>query len=111
MKKPFLLSFLLAAAIYAKAQDNTLLTADFWKAQPNLELVKAEIAKGNNPAEQNAAFFDPVVMAINNRTSNDIIKFLIEQEGNDVHKKTHHSRTYLQWAASAGNLELVKYLY
>lgn len=110
MKKPFLFTLLLAASLYSNAQDNTLLTADFWRGKPNLQAVQAEITKGNNPSEQNAGFHDPVTMAINNRVSNDIIKYLIEQEGNDVHKKTHHSRTYLQWAASAGNLEIVNYL-
>ncbi|HLS37703.1 MAG TPA: ankyrin repeat domain-containing protein [Sphingobacterium bovisgrunnientis] len=110
MKKSLLSILLLASALFAKAQDNTLLTADFWRAKPTLETLKAEIAKGHNPAEQNAGFHDPVSMAINNRISNDVIKYMIEQEGNGVHKKTHHSRTYLQWAAAAGNLELVDYL-
>lgn len=110
MKKSFLFALLLAAALHGKAQDNSLLSADFWKSKPTIETVKAEIQKGNNPAEQNAGFHDPVTMAINNRISNDVVKFLIEQEGNDINKKTHHSRIYLQWAAAAGNLELVNYL-
>ncbi|MCA5005074.1 ankyrin repeat domain-containing protein [Sphingobacterium bovistauri] len=112
MKKTFLLSLLLAAALYGNAQqsNNTLLTADFWKAKPDLNTVKAEISKGNSPSEQNAGFHDPVTMAISNRVTNDVLKFLIEQEGNSVDKKTHHSRIYLQWAAAAGNLELVNYL-
>lgn len=110
MKKTFLTAILLSAAFFGKAQDNTLLTADFWRGKPNLKTVKETIAKGNNPTEQNAGFHDPVTMAINNNISNDVVKFLIEQEGNDVHKKTHHSRTYLQWAAARGNLELVNYL-
>ncbi|NGM74057.1 ankyrin repeat domain-containing protein [Sphingobacterium sp. SGL-16] len=112
MKRTFLFSLLLAASLYGKAQQssNTLMSGDFWRNSPTVELVKAEIAKGNNPSEQNAGFHDPVTMAINAKAPNDVIKFLIEQEGNDVHKKTHHSRTYLQWAAAAGNLELVNYL-
>lgn len=110
MKKTFLTAILLSAAFFSKAQDNTLLTADFWKGNPNLTTVKEVIAKGNSPSEQNGGFHDPVTMAINNNISNDVVKFLIEQEGNDVHKKTHHSRTYLQWAAARGNLDLVNYL-
>lgn len=110
MKKSFFTILLLGAALFGKAQDNTLMSADFWKKAPNIEAVKAEITKGNSPSQQNAGFFDPVVMAINNKASNDVIKYLIEQEGNSVSKKTHHSRIYLQWAAAQGNLELVNYL-
>jgi ankyrin repeat protein len=110
MKKSFLSLLLLASGFFAKAQDNTLMAADFWRAKPTIETVKAEIAKGHSPSEQNGGFFDPVTFAINNRASNDVIKYMIEQEGNGVQKKTHHSRIYLQWAAAAGNLELVNYL-
>lgn len=110
MKKTFFTVLLVAAALFSKGQDNTLMSADFWKKSPNIEVVKAEIDKGNSPSQQNAGFFDPVVMAINNKASNDVIKFLIEQKGNSVNKKTHHSRIYLQWAAAQGNLDLVNYL-
>lgn len=110
MKKTFFTVLLVAAALFSKAQENVLMSADFWKKAPSVEVVKAEIAKGNSPSQQNAGFFDPVVMAINNKASNDVIKFLIEQEGNSVAKKTHHSRIYLQWAAAQGNLELVNWL-
>lgn len=110
MKKIFLAALLLSA-LYGKAQNNnTLMNADFWKGSPNLATVKTEIAKGNSPSKPNAASFDPVTTAILNKAPNDIIQYLIEQEGNSVTKKTHHSRSYLHWAASTGNLELVKYL-
>lgn len=110
MKKKLFTVLLVAASLFCKAQDNTLMTADFWRTSPSLSVVKAEIAKGNNPSQQNAGFFDPVVMAINNKASNDVIIYLIQQEGNSITKKTHHSRTYLQWASAQGNLELVNYL-
>ena len=112
MKRTFLFSLLLAASLYGKAQQsqNPLMNADFWKSNPTIENVKAEIAKGNSPSEQNAGFHDPVTMAINAKASTEVVKFLIEQEGNSVDKKTHHSRIYLQWAAASGNLELVNYL-
>lgn len=108
--KKILLVALVLTGLYANAQNNTLLTADFWKTKPDLVTVKAEIAKGNSPSQANAGSFDAVTMAINNRVSNDVVKFLVEQEGNSVTKKTHHSRIYLHWAASAGNVELVQYL-
>lgn len=110
MKKIFLAALLLSA-LYGKAQNNnSLMNADFWKGSPNLDAVKTEIAKGNSPSKPNAASFDPVTTAILNKAPNDVIKYLIEQEGNSVTKKTHHSRSYLHWAASTGNLELVQYL-
>ncbi len=110
MKRLFL-TVLLLPVLYSNAQQaNTLMSADFWKTNPDLATVKAEIAKGNSPSQPNAASFDPVTTAIMNRASNDVLRFMIEQEGNSITKKTHHSRSYLHWAASAGNLELVNYL-
>lgn len=108
--KHILLVALVLCGFYGNAQNSTLLNADFWKSNPDITAVKAEIAKGNSPSQANAGSFDPVTIAINNKASNDVIKFLIEQEGNDIAKKTHHSRIYLHWAASSGNLELVQYL-
>lgn len=109
MKKLFITVAVLITS-FIQAQTNTLLDAGFWKNKPTIKTVKGEISKGNSPSQQNGGFFDPVVMAINNKANTDVIKFLIEQEGNTIDKKTHHSRIYLQWAAAAGNLELVNYL-
>ena len=108
--KNFFVAVAVLVASFIQAQTNTFMDAGFWKKNPTIENVKAEISKGNSPSFQNGGFFDPVVIAINNKANSDIIKFLIEQEGNSVDKKTHHSRIYLQWAAAAGNLELVNYL-
>lgn len=109
MKKIFITVAVLVAS-FIQAQTNTLMDAGFWKNNPTIETVKAEISKGNSPSQQNGGFFDPVVIAINNNAKTDVIKFLVEQEGNTVDKKTHHSRIYLQWAAATGNLELVNLL-
>lgn len=110
MKKIFFAAVFLVAFAFGKAQKNTLLDGAFWKNNPTLETVKAEIVKGNSPSQQNGGFFDPVVMAINNKVSTPVVQFMVEQAGNSIDKKTHHSRTYLQWAAASGNLELVNYL-
>lgn len=111
MKKNFFVSFALAATLFASAQQkNTLLEQSFWKTSPNVETVKAEIAKGNNPAEANINAFDVTTLAINNDAPIETIKFLVEQPGNSITKPTHDNRIYLHWAAYRGNTELVQYL-
>jgi len=110
MKKIFLTA-LLFSAFYTHAQQvNTLMNADFWKTKPGLDAVKVEVAKGNSPSQQNAGSWDAVTTAIFNNAPMDILRYLVEQEGNSVTKKTHHSRSYLHWAASSGKADLVNYL-
>ncbi len=111
MKKNLFISLALAAVFFVNAQQkNTLLEQSFWKTSPTVETVKAEIAKGNNPAEANINAFDVTTLAINNDASIAAIKFLIEQPGNSITKLTHDNRIYLHWAAYRGNTELVEYL-
>ncbi|RYY32351.1 MAG: ankyrin repeat domain-containing protein, partial [Sphingobacteriaceae bacterium] len=109
MKK--LLTILFAIiALNASAQKNTLLEPNFWKASPDVAAVKAEIEKGNNPAELNVNSFDPTVYAINNSASNETVKYLLTLPGNSLDKLTHDGRTYLFWAAYKGNTELMEYM-
>lgn len=89
---------------------NIFLTASFWKTGPDVNAVKAEIAKGNSPTEMNDNAFDPVVMALINSAPNESIIYLIEQGGNEINKLTHDSRTYIFWAAYKGNIEVMKYV-
>lgn len=108
MKQIIFIILLLPFSVWS--QNNSMLNADFWKSQPNIETVKAEIGKGNNPAEANRGNHDVVSFAINNNADFETIKFLIHQPGNGVGKITHDGRLYIHWAASRGNVELVRYL-
>ncbi|PKB15668.1 ankyrin repeat domain-containing protein [Flavobacterium sp. 5] len=111
MNKKLLISFALVTTFFVSAQQkNTLLEQSFWKTNPDVTTVQAEIAKGNNPSESNDRAFDAVTLAINNDAPNTTIKFLLEQAGNPVTKNTHDNRRYLHWAASKGNIEIVNYL-
>ncbi|WP_166924009.1 ankyrin repeat domain-containing protein [Flavobacterium poyangense] len=108
--KKIIFTAIIAATLQVNAQENKLLNQDFWKAAPDLATLKAEIEKGNNPAELNANAFDPVVLAINNNAPLEDIKYLLGLPGNGIKKMTHDNRIYLHWAAYKGNTELVEYL-
>lgn len=110
MKNISLMIALLAAGLVSAQKGNSLLDQGFWKKNPDVATVKAEIEKGNDPSALNSSAFDPTTLAINNGAAIDVVKFLIDQKGNDVKKQTHDARTYLHWAAGKGNLELVEYL-
>ncbi|GAB3920440.1 ankyrin repeat domain-containing protein [Mucilaginibacter myungsuensis] len=100
----------LALGAQAQQQTNTLLESTFWQGKPEVEAVKAEIAKGADPSQLNANAFDPVVLAINASAPNATVKYLIDQKGNDVSKLTHDGRIYLHWAAYRGNTEIMEYV-
>lgn len=117
--KYLLAALLTCIVMYSSAQENgpgaqpnknTFLNPSFWQAKPDVVAVKAEVAKGNDPAELNAMSMDAVTLAINNSAPNESILYLLDQKGNDVDKITHDSRTYLFWAASKGNVEVMQAL-
>lgn len=111
MKKNLFISFALVATLFVNAQQkNTLLEQSFWKTTPDVNAVKAEIAKGNSPSASTPNAFDVTVMAINNDAPTATIQFLLEQPGNEVSKLTHDNRIYLHWAANKGNVAIVEYL-
>lgn len=110
MKRIIVTALLLASFFTYAQQKNTLLDGKYWKEKPSLELVKSEITKGNDPAAANGGNHDVVSMAINNDASLEVIKYLMDQPGNSVDKTTHDGRLYIHWAASKGNVALVKYL-
>ena len=111
MKNIFFISFALAASLLSSAQQkNVLLEQSFWKTTPDVNAVKAEIAKGNSPSASTSNAFDVTVMAINGDAPTETLQFLLEQPGNEVTKITHDSRIYLHWAANKGNVANVDYL-
>ncbi len=101
---------LMLTSVTAMAQKNIFLDQAYWKTNPTVEQVKAEIASGNNASELSSNSFDAVVMAINAGAPNESIKYLLTQPGNDANKLTHDGRTYIFWAASRGNVEVLDYL-
>ncbi|OIQ17744.1 ankyrin repeat domain-containing protein [Lacinutrix sp. MedPE-SW] len=101
---------ILFISIQITAQDNALLNRKFWSPTVSIEDVENAIAKGNNPSQLNNNNFDPMVYAILQSAPNDVLKFMLSQEGNDVNKLTHDGRTYIFWAAYAGNDTIMKYL-
>ncbi|MET3128294.1 ankyrin repeat protein [Arcicella rosea] len=108
--KKLIIALFTVVSFTAKSQQNVLLDQSFWKNQPSVSAIKAEVEKGNNPSQLNAMSFDPVVMAINAQAPNESIKFLLSQAGNTTDKLTHDGRTYLHWAASKGNVEIMEFL-
>lgn len=90
--------------------SNVFLERSYWKAKPGIEKVRADIKAGNNASEFNAYKFDAVTWAIIEGASNETVWLLLQQEGNDVNKRSHDGRTAVFWAAYRGNVELMKQL-
>ena len=105
----FILILIINLNLVAQNDENIFLDRTFWASNPNLENVKAEIEDGNDPTELTKFGFDAIAYGLIEQVDNTIIKYLLEQEGNDVNKLTHDGRTYIFWAAYKGNLDLMKY--
>ncbi|WP_321996696.1 ankyrin repeat domain-containing protein [Draconibacterium orientale] len=104
--------FALLTAFTSMAQrgsQNPFLDREYWAARPDLSDIEAKVAEGHSLTEANRAGYDPTTFAIFGENPVATINYLIEK-GNDVNRRTHDSRTYIFWAASRGNLELVQYL-
>lgn len=92
------------------AQENVFLNRDYWKANPSIEQIEADISAENNIAALTPARFDPVCYALLEKVDNATIKYLLTKKGNAVDKLTHDGRTYIFWAAYKNNLEIMKHL-
>lgn len=104
----FLIGFLIVTQLYS--QENIFLNRDFWKSQPTIQTIDLKIKEGNDITQANGANFDGVSQAILQSAPNKTIEYAISKKGNDVNKLTHDGRTYIFWAASKGNVELMQLL-
>lgn len=108
--KKFLSTITLFASVAAISQQNVFHDRNFWNENTSVSQVKAAIEAGNSPSERNEAAFDATALAILAKVPTPTAIYLVEQPGNGISKTTHDGRTYLFWAASSGNVELVQYL-
>ncbi len=92
------------------AQDNIFLQRDFWSQKPSVEEVKSNLQAGNDPKEFNDFHFDGITIAILAGAPTEDIEYLLSLDGVDINTRTHDGRSYLVWAAYAGNYPIVKYL-
>ena len=112
MKKLLILLLLAPVLLFAQRgqSSNELHNRNFWKTQPDIATVKQKIEEGNDPVTPNPAAFDAVCFAIMANAPTESVEYLLSLPGNDVNKITHDGRSYLMWAGSAGNLEIMKLL-
>lgn len=111
MTRLFFLALLLGISQYMNAQStNIFLDRSYWKGQPGIEDITKKIKEGNSISEFNENQFDAVVYAIIEKMPTETVKYLLKDPANNVHKITHDGRTYLFWAAYAGDVALMEYL-
>ncbi|MDO4880479.1 MAG: ankyrin repeat domain-containing protein [Capnocytophaga sp.] len=108
MRKIIIASSILFSTI--GVAQNTLLDLDFYNEKTTIAQIQNEVAKGNSISEMDKRAFDPATFAILQNSPVETIIYIIESEGNGVHKVTHDKRDYLHWASFMGNVPLVKYL-
>ena len=108
MKAVLFLFVILISAVATGQTENVFLDRSYWKSNPSLKQVKEDILKGNDPSAFNQHKFDAVTWASIEDVDDETIIFLIEQEGNDINKRSHDGRTPIFWAAYRGDLELMR---
>ncbi|WP_163407070.1 ankyrin repeat domain-containing protein [Flavobacterium ajazii] len=110
MRKIFLIAITMASLTFVNAQKSKLkiLDREFWKTNPDLTAVKAELNGFKFEDVKNGD--DPLSLAINNDASIEVIKYLADQPGIDFQRNIREGRTYLHAAASKPNAEAVDYL-
>ncbi|SFU74116.1 Ankyrin repeat [Pustulibacterium marinum] len=95
--------FLALSTLHAQSK---LIEQDFWKSQPSLASVKAEVNKGFD-FSKTVSMQDPIVYAIRNEAAPEVLTYLLSQPGVDVKKLIVEGRIYLHLAANAGQVAAV----
>ncbi|MAU75807.1 MAG: hypothetical protein CL831_02910 [Crocinitomicaceae bacterium] len=90
--------------------ENIFLERSFWSENPSIDLIKEKMSAGHDVAELSSNGFDAVAWALIEKTENETVIFLLQQDGNEPSKLTHDGRTYIFWAAYRDNLEIMQYL-
>ncbi len=102
-------TFVASFSMAQTSEANTFLDRNFWTPTTSIEIIKAEISKGNDLAGANGGNFDAFYFALNANVPNEVLKFIVDYPGNGPHKITHDGRTNLFWSAYKGNVEMVQY--
>ncbi len=110
MKHLFLLILTSISFTAIGQNNNILLSRDFWRSSPDVATIKAKIAEGHDPVQLTGSAFDAVTYAILDKAPYESIQYLLSIKGNEISKPTHDGRSYLMWAANAGNAKLTKNL-
>lgn len=100
---------LLFAFSVVMAQKNPLIDGKFWKQKPTIEKVQQLLEKGYKIDAKGHHNMDVLSYALAGGVDVSLAKFLIEKQGFDPIKKTSWQPPVF-FAASSGNLKLVKYL-
>lgn len=104
----YVLIFLTGTQLFS--QSNLFLNRSFWEKKPSIKEIEKNSSDVNSLTELNIHSFDAVGYAILSKLPNATLKYLIDLEGNGVHKLTHDKRTYVFWAAYKDNTELMEYV-
>ena len=110
MKKILFITVLVFMSSGIFAQENIFLQRDFWSQKPSVEEVKTNLQAGNDPKEFNRSHFDGITIAILADAPTECVEYLLSLADVDINTRTHDGRSYLVWAAYAGNYPIVKYL-
>lgn len=107
MKRIILSVICTIIGLYSSAQ-NIFWNKSFWNNATTLEQVKHHIEKGNSPTMLDSHGYDATTNAIIGKAPVNVIRYLLDIQGNDINKITHDGRTYLFWASASGETSVVE---